>query len=331
VARNRGRRRRQNLKLLIALAVTLALVVLVRDVARLARQSNSQRASLNQSFAVLATSVLNDEATLRGEVTAILSGASTMTRPILAARLALVRESADSLRQRVALLAKPSIAHGVQNTLITVTDLRSTAVSDLASVVSSALDLPGGSSSSATVSSIESSVLSSDNMWASAHTELVGEPGHVSLPASTFALTTGPLATAVNTLLSVPALAPTRAMTIAAVSVTPAPLPAPIGVLKLIPVTSIDVAVAVRNTQYISQGFAVTLTVRPTTAVGVGFSRSLSSVAGPLGGRALSFPSIAVVPGERATVTISLTGVAPATSGGGLRQYVLSIAPAPLH
>ncbi len=313
----------------MAAAITISVVVIARDVHSLASQSTSNRATLNRTFAVLAGSVMADENLYGEQAATLLSAGGTLSRSTFASDLDALTLSGSQLLQRTALLAQPSLDGHVQLTLGTVTALRVDGVTQLFHDVGHQLQLPGTPTSTASSSTPQQEFVTSNQLWQHARVQLLGAPGHARLPASVFALASAPLTTQSTALISAPSLQPVSAATIATVAVTPAPFPSPVGKLVLPPTNSISFDVVVRNTQYITQPVTVHLTLQHTTHAGVTITQRMSTVIDPLGARAVTFSSLAVVPGETGVVNISLTGVPIASGGTGTKHYVLSIAPSP--
>jgi hypothetical protein len=315
--------------LAVWLAVTVCVVVVLHDVHTLSGQSTSNRASLNRTFAALATSILDDENRYGTEALTLLATGSTLTRATLAGQMSFVSLQGRELEQRTALLARPVLDDNVQATLATVTTLRVGAVSSLLQRIGIDLGLPHKSAGVLTTAEIQGVIEHSNELWATARTKLVKAPGRAHLPSSVFALATAPIDAQMASLQSAATLTPERAVTISAVAVTPAPFPAPRFDLVLPPVASVAIDVVVHNIEYINQIVTVRVVLHPYSHANKTEIRQVSIKLGPLGARALAFSNLAVKPNEHAVVTISLTGAPIAVGGSGSKKYHLYVASAP--
>ena len=220
MARSRSRRRRQNTLIVVALAVTVAFIVLVHDVRRLSAQNAANRVSLNRTFGSLATAVMIDENRWGSGVSTLLATAPTMTRANFAADLALAEFKGHDIAQRAELLQKPELVHDVQSTFVQVTTDRVRAVTGLLERIGSSLALPTGGYEQVSVSSAHQILTIADARWERARRSLLFEPGHVRLPRSVFAITSASVASEFSAILSSSTLAVHRDAVISAVSVS---------------------------------------------------------------------------------------------------------------
>jgi hypothetical protein len=118
----------------------------------------------------------------------------------------------------------------------------------------------------------------------------------------------------VTGLTSSPSLAVVRGIGIAAVSVSPAPLPATRGVLLLPPVSTITLGVSIVNTGFVEQGVTLEVTMSPSNGPLPALRRTFHVELAPLQSYAFTPQVIAVVSSERATLNIRITG-APGSAG----------------
>jgi hypothetical protein len=311
----------------IAVVVTIVVVVFARDIQHQAHRSNAERTSLNRNFRALSDSIINDENAWGAAASQVVATGANMTRSQLATNLDQLRRGGTQLDQRVSLLESPSLAHDVQATLIAVTRQRVSAIDHLIGAISAPLQLPHAGPASSP-DAVAHAIGRSNDLWKVARFSLVREPGRVVLSASSLSLATDPLAAEVAALVAAPSLAPVRSLTIAAVSVSPAPLPAPAGIIHLVPTSSLVVGVTARNGEYVDQPLTITVVVRPVNGVGRYESRSFQAVAGPNASVATVMAAIPVSPSERADLVVRVVG---AGAPGDIRHYSLVIAPSPTH
>ncbi len=314
----------------MALIVTVTLVALVHDVNRIAAQSAVNRASLNRTFATLVTGILLDEDRWGSRVGYLLSHGSTMSRVEFAGRLASDRVDGTDLLQRATILRRPALAHQVQTTFVTVTAERVAATEGVLMALARALALPSRSGETSTAREALHLFVLSDTQWALARRSLVGEPGHVRLPRSTFALSGVPLAAEIAALEVAPSLGAHRGVTVAVVAITPAPLPAPVGELLMLASSPLSATVVVRNLAYVSQPFAIRLSITPASAKDRQTSQLIRGLLAPLSSTAVTFNAVALSPNEHGTVSIALTNTPLGPNGGGARRYTLIVASSPV-
>jgi hypothetical protein len=328
VARSRSRPRRRRINLLIAIIVTVALVVLARDVQHVAERSAAHRTSLNLAFAALARAVLANEHVFELRADALLIHGSTMSRPRFAGQMDLDLLEGRQVVQEVDLLADPTVDDNAQARLITVVNDRVTGVTELLSDAAASLLLPHPMEPWPGVTAVQASLAQSNTVWASTQLSFATAPGRAQLVSSDFSLASAPLATDLSTLRSSSTLAPTRGVTIATVAVVPSPFPSSPRILVLPPAMSMAVDVVTRNRYYINQQVTVTVSIEP---IGPGFARTRTQhlALAPLGSFAADFGRIPIGPNERATLTITLLGAPVAVGGIGTMHFTVEVAPSP--
>lgn len=314
--------------LVIALVVTVALVVVARDVQADAARNPAHRATLNLAFAALARAVLADEHVFAQRATTLLTHGATLTRQRFGGEMDLALLEGRQVVQEADLLATPSIDDDAQAHLITVVTNDVTGVSELLSEAAATLSLPHPNDAWPGVTAIQQSLVASNSLWAGTRVALATAPGHAQLADGNLALATDPLAIDLADLAASSTLAPTRAVLIAAVEVQPPPFPAPPHVLVLPPSRNLTVDVVARNVEYINQRVTVTIVIQP---IGPGFARTRTAhlSLAPLGSFAADFGRIPIAPGERARLTITLLGAPIAGHGSGVEHFTVTVSPSP--
>ena len=312
-----------------AVVFTACVVVVAHDVQRLSAQSFSNRASLNRTFAVLAQSVVVDERAYGREVVGLLDSGGSLSRSAFDAQVSALSVEGRQLRQRTSILLSPHIDGDVQRTLNEVTDLRVDAVDGVLGALGRSLELPTAPHTQLSASVAGAMIERSNHLWATARRSLARAPGHAHLVRSVFAVVPSSLSAQILTLTTASTLSATRAVSLSAIEVQPSPFPAARGRLVLGPTTTVSLDVVVANLRWIDQSVSVHVTVRPTGPLGVGVSRTSTVHVVALGASAVDFSSLPVVPGESASVNISLTGAPTSSSAAGRRTYQLTVAPSP--
>lgn len=314
--------------LLAALVATVCVVVLARDVRSDAARQPGHRADLNLSFASLARAVLANEDVFAHRAGVLLSHGGSMTRVQFAGVMSLTLLEGREVEQEAGLLASPHLDDDAQAHLITVVTARVVGVSELLSRAAAAVSLPHPREPWPGVSAIQASFAGSDALWSGTVTALARAPGHAHLAASVFPLTAAPLGPELARLATSPTLAPSRAVTIATVSISPAPFPAPRGDLVLPPTSSMEVDVVVRNEKYINQKVTVTAVFTPSDTRAPD-TRVAHLALAPLGAFAADLARIPVAASERGTLVITLSGAPVAAHGTGTTTYAVSVSPSP--
>jgi hypothetical protein len=304
-----------------ALAVTVV-IVFARDIQRYAHGTATQQRSQNTTFKSLSSALLEDENAWGDEVASTVSGGAALTRAELSTQLDGYRMTGTELVQRARILSTPELHGDVQAVLEQVTEERVSAIDLLIGDIAGPLQLPNAGSG-APVSAIQHAIVTSNEAWRSVRLALRYEPGGVVLARSRLTLGTAPLTSQIAALVAAPSLAPTRLVTIAALSVAPAPLPASVGLLHLVPTFTLRAGVSVTNLEWIVQPATVTVTIRPLNGRGRATSAETWLTVGPQQSAAGTFRPLAVEPGERAVMTV-VVGGAPSS---GSRTYQLFVAP----
>jgi hypothetical protein len=132
----------------------------------------------------------------------------------------------------------------------------------------------------------------------------------------------------VTILKSSPSLTVVREIGIAAVSVVPAPLPARHGVLLLPPVTKIKLGVSVVNAEFVTQRVTLEITMSPSNGPLPAQRQTFHIRLAPLQSYAFAPRDIAVVPSERATLDIRITGAQGGLNLPRSKRYRVELSPA---
>jgi hypothetical protein len=314
VARTRAQRRRHSLFLTIALAVTLVVLVFARDVSRSAHGAITAQRSENRSFAVLANALIVQENGFDLRLTRLLQNGGSLTRPVFDARLDQLDQQLPGWITAADLLRRPKLAHDVNDKIADMTESRVDDYEDVIAKIAQGLSLPvpKPGPDGAPVPDPAHSLVASALSWNIDRFALRHEPGKVSLDGLT--LTSAKLfaESGVTNLASSPSLAVVRGIGIAAVSVLPSPLPARMGVLLLPPITKIHLGVSVVNTGFVEQSLTLNVAMTPTNGPLAATHQTFHVVLAPLQSYAFDAQQISVVPSERATLHIRISG-APAS------------------
>lgn len=327
MARTRAQRRRQNTILAIALAATLIVLVFARDVNRAAHSATGVRRSEDRSFAALANSLLTSEQQFGGRLQYLLTHGPSLGRADFGTRLAQLGEGLGAWSDSAALMRHPNVADGLNTVLADLTEQRADDYQVVLTDVAHSLALPWTAPPVASLSpgQAQSSLVLSDHRWDSARRALARLPGGATLLATTTPSAVVTLATTLGVLDAAPRLHLTRGVGIAAVRVTPAPLPAPHGTLLLPPASAVHVGVVVTNVAYATQFVSVTVTLVARGALPQ--RQTLAGVIGPLASRAFVPRLLGVHDGERARLTIVVRGAPSAPSMTRSRVYTVVLSP----
>jgi hypothetical protein len=327
VARTRAQRRRHTLFITLALAVTLLVLLFARDVSRSAHGAAGPRRSENLSFAALANSLLTQQNQFDGRLQSLLDQGVTLRRVVFAARLYQLSDQLSSWDVAGDLLRRPSLSHNVNATLDTLTDERVAAYQTLLGEVARTLALPWSTRPLEPVTNAAATLLETSASWNTDRFALRKEPGHVRLDAMSASSAKYFADHGVSLLTRSPSLALVRAVSIDAVRVTPAALPAQPNVMLLPPVKSVQLGVSVLNASYDDQPITVTINVTPLNHRGVAFSSRMSTTLGPLGAFAFVPKALTTAPSEQANVVIRVSGARAAVGKTTVERYRLRMSP----
>ena len=298
----------------LALGVTLIVLLFARDVSRSAHGAANPQRSENRSFAALANTLLTKENSFNGRLDQLLAQGTTLSRAVFAARLNQLDQELSNWITAADQLRRPGLDHHVNETLYRITLTRVAAYQTLLGDVANALGLPWSTVPVVVVINPVATLENLDQQWNVDRFALVKEPGFVHLDTTNSSSASYYAAHGLTALVQAPNLALVRAISIGAVRVSPAPLPAPTGDLLLPPVGLVQLGVSVVNASYDDQPVTLTIRVTPLNNRGVAFAQTLKTTLGPLGAYAFVPKLIHTAASERARVVVTLSG-APAASG----------------
>ena len=329
MARTRAQRRRHSLFLTIALVVTLVVLIFARDIARSAHGATTNQRSENRSFAGLANALIVQENEFDLRTARLLQNGASLSRPVFDARLNQLDQQLSYWSTSAQLLRRPKLADDINDQIADMTDTRVDDYEEIFATIARSLTLPApspsadGTPSRDPAQSLDATALK----WNKERFALRHEPGTVRLDALTLSSAKLFASSGVTALTSSPSLAVVRGIGIAAVSVSPAPLPATRGVLLLPPVTSVTLGVSIVNTGFVEQGVTLQVTMSPSNGPLPAQRQTFHVQLAPLQSYAFTAQVIAVVPSERAILNIRITG---ATASAGLtrsKRYRVELSP----
>ncbi len=327
MARTRAQRRRHTLLITLALAVTLIVLVFARDVSRSAHGALNPRKSENLSFGALANGLITGENNFDARLERLLSQGTTLSRPVFAARLNQLEQQLPGWSEAAVQLRRPVLAHRVNDSLDSLTQLRVAAYQTLLREIAHALSLPWSSGPSMVISNPVATLETTSQVWDVDRYALVKEPGRVHLETTTSLTATFFAANGVTALTHAASLTLQRAIGIAAVKVSPSPLPAATGVLLLPPVTSVQLGVSVLNTGFDEQPVTLMIRVILLNRRGVASAQTMTATLGPLQAYAFVAKSLQTTASERARVIITLRGAPGASGMVTSESYLLEMSP----
>lgn len=318
-------RRRRRLFILSSVVVVVLATVFVRDVLQAARDSETNRRTLNRSFAVLVNSNLGEQNAIDGETLGLIRSPQTLSRWELESTLSDLHQRVNRVRETAVQLGTPRIAGDVNEQFGHMTDVRVAAWSDIVTFIEASLHIPHrGSSSLASLRSAVERINESNASWDRIRGQLSAEPGKVRLSESRWGL--GALTERdVARFIGRSALQPLTAAAISAIAIDPQPLPSRSAQIVLLPKTSIGIGVSVRNVGRVTSTLTITVSTRWRRAEPVTVTAHRTLAAGT--SVAVVFPEIPTYPGMRGTLIVRVTGAAPAYPGATTRQYSVKVAP----
>ncbi len=311
----------------LALIITLIVLVFARDVSRSAHGAITERRSENKSFASLANGLIDQENQFDARLDRLLAHGDTLRRTTFAARLYQLNDELPGWITDADLLREPALSHHVNETLFQLTTERVAAYEALFGEIAHALTLPWTTNPIEHVADPAATIVNTSKRWNVARFALSKEPGRVRLDASTAHSATYFKQRGTYALASSRSLALVRAISIVAVHVTPAPLPAPRGVLLLPPVTSVGFGVSVLNASYDEQPVTLSIRVTPTNHLGQPFFERMHATIGPLEAYAFVPENLTTAANERAGVVITVAGARAAVGMVTTEHYRLELSP----
>lgn len=314
MARTRAQRHRHTLFITLALAVTLIVLLFARDVSRAAHGAANPRRSENRSFGALANTLLDKENNYDGRLDLLLTQGGSLSRATFASRLDQFDDELAGWTTAADQLRRPTLAHDVNVEIDELTQIRVAAYQTLLGDVARSLSLPWSSTPSQVIANPAASLVETSTKWNIDRYALVKEPGLVHLDKTSSKSANEFAAGGVSALEQSADLKLVRAISIAAVRVSPAALPAAAGIMLLPPVTSVQLGVSVVNASYDEQPVTLTIRVTPLNRRRAPFTQTLSTTLGPLQAYAFIPMSFRTAASERASVVLTLAG-APAAAG----------------
>lgn len=329
MARTRTQRRRQNTLIAVALVATALVLLLARDINRAAHSATDVRRSENRAFARLANGLISRENALDQHLAYLLTHGSGLSRAVFTARLAQLADQLPQWTADAGLLRRPAIAGDLNTQLAQMTEQRVDDYQTVVDAVAHGLDLPWTNRAATTQSSDQAraSLLDTNRRWDRLRTALAAAPGRATLEATSTAPAVVTLPTVLADLEAAASLRVTRGVSISAVEVTPSPLPAPAGEILLPPVTSVHLGVSVTNAAFVRQPVTLTVTLTPTSGTLGVQNQRMSVVLGPTRSFAFVPRLLATAPGERATLTLTLSGAPAAPGAPRTRTYHVVLSP----
>ena len=325
MARTRAHRRRQSLRVAVALLVTLLVVVFGHEVSRSAHLENSARLSEDLSFAQLATTLINHENTFDFQLNQLLTSGAQLSRVDFALRLSELAQDLTFWREVATQMKTPVLTPSLNVLLSNDTLMRVNDYDNLLSYIAVALALPVPVNALAprSLGEVQKSLLSTAANWGEARHQLAHSPGHVTLSPLTNLSAVLNMPQVVNALAATPSVAISRAIEISAIEVQPAPFPAPAQDLVLAPTNSVQVQVSISNLREISQPVSLVMTFTPST----GSSQQVTQTQTLSALTSFAFPRhiFSVFPGERGTLSVTLNAVPSSAQLLHNRTYRVSV------
>jgi hypothetical protein len=311
----------------LALVVTLIILVFARDVSRAGHNSITARRSENRSFGALANSLILQENAFDGRLYQLLSEGGTLDRAVFGARLNQLDEQLPYWGTAADQLRRPVLSHNVNDEFDLFTQERVTAYQTLLGDIARDLGLPWNVSLSTEIANPASSLIATSERWNVDRFALRKEPGTVRLDATSAKSAQYFFTNGANALLESKTLTLVRAVDIAAVRVSPAPLPAKSGIWLLPPVTSVQIGVTVVNDSYDDQPLTLTIQVIPLNKRGVALSQRMTTTLGPMGAYAFVPKSLTTAPSEQARVVLHVVGARAALGKLTTEEFRLEMSP----
>jgi hypothetical protein len=329
VARTRAQRRRHSLFLTIALVVTLVVLVFARDISRSAHAAITNQRSENRSFADLANALIVQENNFDARLATLLQSGGTLSRSVFDARLQQFDQQLSFWSTTADQLRRPKLAHQISDKIAEITEARVDDYESMFASIARALSLPApspgvdGAPQADPAESLDANALT----WNRERFALRHDPGAVRLDALSDASAKLFLQSGVTALTSSPSLAVIRGIGIAAVSILPAPLPAPRGTVILPPVTQIRLGVSVVNTGFVRQQITMVVSMTPSNGPLPARNQTFHVVLAPLQSWAFTPRAIDVVPSERATLDVRISGAPAAATMVRSKSYRVVLSP----
>ena len=312
----------------MAISATLLILIFARDVSRAAHDAGGPRRSENLSFAAAANALVTRENLFDQRLDALLVGGGSLSRPVFAARLEQLDGALQGWVTTANQLRRPTLAHGINDTLAQLTTSRVAAYESLLASVATTLTLPTPVTTPFVHDPSPAATLTSSSAtWNFARLSLVREPGRARLDALSNATASSTTAATMSALSASSSLALVRSVAISALRVYPSALPSPSGTMLLAPVTAVRLGVSVTNAAYAQQ--SVTLIVRMVPHAGhlAATQQVLHATLTPLGSYAFVPAPITTVASEHATLTLRLVGAPGGAALTHTETYQVVVSP----
>jgi hypothetical protein len=311
------------------LVVTLVVLVFARDVSRSAHGATTNERSENRSFAGLANTLIVQENDFDARLATLLQSGASLSRPVFDARLDQLAQQLTFWATTADMLRRPKLAHDISDKIADMTEARVIDYEALFASIAHVLSFPALTSNVPANAPADPahSLYVTAQAWNQERFALRHDPGTVRLDKLTLASARLFISNGLSGLTASPSLAVVRGIGIAAVSVTPAPLPAKKGVLLLPPVTKIKLGVSIVNTGFVEQPVTMVVTMTPSNGPLSPQSQTFTIELAPLQSYAFAPQDFAVVPSERATLGIRITGAPASVNLARSKSYRVELSP----
>ena len=309
--------------------MTLVVLVFARDISRAGHGAITSQRSENRSFAALANALIVQENNFDLRFSRLLRSGSSLTRPVFDARLDQLDQELAYWSTTAELLRHPKLEHDVNDKMADLTETRIADYEEVIATIANALSLPVPTPhpEGTLISDPATSLLDAGLTWNKERSELRREPGKVRLDKLTLSSARLFITTGVDVLSASPSLAVVRGIGIAAISVLPAPLPSKAGDLVLPPVSSIKLGISVENTGFVVQRVTMEVSMQPSNGPLPAHRQTFHVVLAPLQSYAFVPQDIAVVPSERATLSVRITGAPASPNLERLKVFRVEMSP----
>jgi hypothetical protein len=309
------------------IVVTLLVVLFGHDVSKAAHGALGPRKSENRSFSVLANDLIGEQNSFDGRLASLLSKGATLRRPVFAARLNQLAQQLPVWTTQANLLRGPVLAHHVNGVLQQITLERVAAYQVLLGNVARTLSLPWSFASSVSVKDPAAVLVATSKLWGTKRFSLAGEPGHVYLDQLSTVSAVYFSSNGLTNLTQSSSLALVRGVGIAAVRVSPAPLPTHRGVLVIPPTSAVTIGISVVNAAYDIQPVTLSFRVTPLNNLGTPTAQTMRVTLGALGAHGFVPTVLHTKPRERARIVVTLSGAPSAKGMISTETFVLKVSP----
>lgn len=307
--------------------MTLVVLVFARDVSRSAHGAITNQRSENRSFAGLANALIVQQNDFDARMARLLRSGDTLSRPVFDARLDQLDQQLSNWSAAAELLRRPKLVHDVNDQIADITETRIADYEAIFAKITDALTLPATPDNGAVVADPAHSLIETGITWNKDRGALRHEPGEVRLDSLTSSSAQIFSESGVTNLTASSSLALVRGISIAAVSVLPAPLPARRGILLLPPIKKLRLAVSVVNTGFVVQDLTLEVSMQPTNGPLPPERQTFHVVLAPLQSYAFVAQEITVVPSERAVLDIRISGAPASVNMVRSKSYRVEMSP----